>query len=60
MELDAGPSPRTVVANTVMLISAEAAHDDDAISNKLLQLPSTHLEAGIMSEPHTLLEFEFE
>ena len=60
MGLDGGPSPRTVVATTVMLISAEATHDDDAISNKLLQLPPTHLAAGIMSEPHILPETESE
>ena len=59
--LDAGPSPRTVVARTVMLIPDPAeTHDDDATSNELLQLPSTQLEARIMSEPNTTPETESE
>ena len=59
MGLEAGPSPRTVVANTVMLISAEG-HNDDEVSNELLQLPPTHLEARILSEMQTVPEIESE
>ena len=57
---DAGSSPRTVVAETVMLILVEGIHDDDAVLNKLKQFPPTHLKAGMVSESHTLPEAESE
>lgn len=53
MGLVCGPSPRIVTADTVTLISEDGVHNEDEISNSLLQKPPTQEEAWIECNPHT-------
>lgn len=48
------PSPSTLDANTVTLMSVEDEHSDDNISNTCPHTPSSQEDTGIIVEPQTL------
>ena len=56
MKAERGPLRRTLLAYTVTTMLVVAGHDDaSSMLNVCLHVPATHDEAGIMTDPQTLL-----
>ena len=53
---ESSPSPKTLVANTVTLMSVKGQSDEETV----LQIPSLQDEAGTIAEPHLFLVIESE
>ena len=59
-DCDTGPSPSTLIANAVTIMSVDGGHNDVEISNTWLHIPSSQEEAGMVDEPQMLPEQESE